>query len=174
MKKTLIDYFLTATYFVTDDDPLVIEKQEEQHPVSLPLSYVLRFFTDAARKEFPDVKPKIKSVVQNASNQSQRAAQNAANKPLASNVAQNKNFSPAGIAVILTLKHKKTSFLPLLGLFWLMFIILVVGSDNEEDEVLTDSDSNDSWTTSEEFSSEYILRYGSRYGLQNSTSSWSC
>ncbi|KAJ1520942.1 hypothetical protein ONE63_004019 [Megalurothrips usitatus] len=112
-------------------DPVLIEKQEEQHPVSLPLSYVLRFFTDAARKELPDVKPKIKAVAQAVSNQSQ--AQRTGHtpvKPLPTTVTQ-RTFSPAG-------------------------------SDVDEDEILTDSDSNDSWTTSEEFSSEYILRYGSR------------
>lgn len=83
--------------FVSDDDPLVIEKQEEQHPVSLPLSYVLRFFTDAARKEFPDVKPKIKAVVQSnlIQGQNQRAANQSATKPLSTTVVQ-RNFSPAG------------------------------------------------------------------------------
>ncbi|XP_026284421.1 zinc finger X-linked protein ZXDA [Frankliniella occidentalis] len=115
-----------------DDDPVVIEKQEEQHPVSLPLSYVLRFFTDAARKEFPDVKPKIKSIAQNNSSQNQgpKTSHSPTNKTLSTTLVQ-RNFSPAG-------------------------------SDIEEDEAMTDSDSNDSWTTSEEFSSEYILRYGSR------------
>lgn len=88
-------------YAVSDDDPLVIEKQEEQHPVSLPLSYVLRFFTDAARKEFPDVKPKIKSVAQATPNQSQglRAAHPPINKPLSTTAVQ-RNFSPAGKIVI--------------------------------------------------------------------------
>lgn len=38
-----------------------------------------------------------------------------------------------------------------------------VGSEADEDELMSESeDSNDSWTTSEEFSAEFILRYGSR------------
>lgn len=41
----------------------------------------------------------------------------------------------------------------------------IKGSEAEEGEDLTSGpeDSNDSWATSEEFSSDYILRYGSRY-----------
>lgn len=38
-----------------------------------------------------------------------------------------------------------------------------VGSEADEDELMSESeDSNDSWTTSEEFSAEFILRYGGR------------
>lgn len=41
--------------------------------------------------------------------------------------------------------------------------IYFVGSEADEDELMSESeDSNDSWTTSEEFSTEFILRYGSR------------
>lgn len=39
--------------FVTDYDPQVIEQKEQSRPACLPLSYVLRFITDAARKEGP-------------------------------------------------------------------------------------------------------------------------
>lgn len=40
-----------------------------------------------------------------------------------------------------------------------------VGSEAEEGEdfVSEPEDSNDSWTTSSEFSADFILRYGSRY-----------
>lgn len=34
-----------------DYDPAVIEQKEQSNPTCLPLSYVLRFITDAARKE---------------------------------------------------------------------------------------------------------------------------
>lgn len=45
-----------------------------------------------------------------------------------------------------------------------MNILLFVGSEIDDDEMMSDlEDSNDSWTTSEEFSSEFILRYGSKY-----------
>jgi hypothetical protein len=38
-----------------------------------------------------------------------------------------------------------------------------IGSEADEDELMSESeDSNDSWTTSEEFSAEFILKYGSR------------
>lgn len=37
----------------------------------------------------------------------------------------------------------------------------VPGSEMDEDELVSPSeDSNDSWTTAEEYSSEFILRYG--------------
>lgn len=39
--------------FVIDYDPQVIEQKEQSRPACLPLSYVLRFITDAARKEGP-------------------------------------------------------------------------------------------------------------------------
>lgn len=38
-----------------------------------------------------------------------------------------------------------------------------LGSEADEDELMSElEDSNDSWTTPEEFSSEFILRYGSK------------
>lgn len=37
----------------TDYDPHVVEQKEQSQPACLPLSYVLRFITDAARKEGP-------------------------------------------------------------------------------------------------------------------------
>lgn len=38
------------------------------------------------------------------------------------------------------------------------------GSEADDDEMTSEfEDSNDSWTTPEEFSSEFILRYGSKY-----------
>lgn len=43
--------FFSADY--VDYDPQVIEQKEKSQPTCLPLSYVLRFITDAARKEGP-------------------------------------------------------------------------------------------------------------------------
>lgn len=37
----------------SDYDPHVVEQKEQSQPACLPLSYVLRFITDAARKEGP-------------------------------------------------------------------------------------------------------------------------
>ncbi|XP_067006258.2 juxtaposed with another zinc finger protein 1 [Anabrus simplex] len=99
-----------------DYDPHVVEQKEQQQPACLPLSYVLRFFTDAARKELLDSKRKL--------------AQNHANK--ISTFGSVRSNTPTG-------------------------------SEADEEEVISESeDSNDSWTTNEEFSAEFILRYGSR------------
>lgn len=38
---------------ILDYDPQVIEQKEQSRPQCLPLSYVLRFITDAARREGP-------------------------------------------------------------------------------------------------------------------------
>lgn len=47
------------------------------------------------------------------------------------------------------------------------------GSEQDDEELCTESEnSNESWTTSEEFSSEYILRYGSQ--LNNSSPNFMC
>ncbi|XP_008548175.2 juxtaposed with another zinc finger protein 1 [Microplitis demolitor] len=92
-----------------DYDPLVVEQFEQQQPQCIPLSYALRFLTDAARE---------KTLTRNKSSIS---------------TSKCKNVTPTG-------------------------------SEAEEGEDLTSGpeDSNDSWATSEEFSSDYILRYGSR------------
>uniref|UniRef100_T1ISU2 C2H2-type domain-containing protein n=1 Tax=Strigamia maritima TaxID=126957 RepID=T1ISU2_STRMM len=95
-----------------DYDPRVLEKQESQQPSCLPLSYILRFFTDAARKENLDI-----------------------------------------------LKRKQRALSPAVSIR----STTPTGSEFDDDEVLSESeDSDDSWTTQEEFSSEFILRYGSR------------
>ena len=54
---------------ILDYDPQVIEEKEQEQPSCLPLSYVLRFFTDAARKEVLSLKPKLKSIVEKPSAQ---------------------------------------------------------------------------------------------------------
>ncbi|XP_014276445.1 juxtaposed with another zinc finger protein 1 [Halyomorpha halys] len=96
-----------------DYDPQVIEEKEQEQPSCLPLSYVLRFFTDAARKEVLSLKPKLKSIVE-----------------------------------------KPATQLP---------VQTPISNGNEADDVFSESeDSNDSWSTQEEFSSEFILKYGSK------------
>lgn len=47
------DGFLFVLCLSADYDPQVIEQKEQSQPSCLPLSYVLRFITDAARKEGP-------------------------------------------------------------------------------------------------------------------------
>lgn len=109
-----------------DYDPKVIEQKEQAQPACLPLSYVLRFITDAAaRKEAPFL---------------------------------NNNTTGAELKRKLAIKHHSYSMsssnrsnTP-------------TGSELDEDEIIISEseDSNDSWTT-EEFSSEFIMRYGSRH-----------
>ncbi|XP_015603319.1 juxtaposed with another zinc finger protein 1 [Cephus cinctus] len=106
-----------------DYDPRVVEQTEQQQPTCIPLSYVLRFLTDAARKEG------IKPIHQARSNQT----------CLPSSL-RNKNNTPTGSE-----------------------------AEEGEDFVSEPEDSNDSWTTSEEFSADFILRYGSRVVSQNTT-----
>ncbi|XP_059621635.1 transcriptional activator GLI3 isoform X2 [Phlebotomus argentipes] len=115
-----------------DYDPKAIELKEQQQPPCLPLSYVLRFITDAARKEASflatsgaDIKRKLTTKHHNSYSAS----------------SSNRSNTPTGSEM-----------------------------DEEEMMVSESEDSNDSWTT-EEFSSEFIMRYGSRHsGNQGSSS----
>lgn len=43
--------FIFFSNIQLDYDPHVVEQKEQSQPACLPLSYVLRFITDAARKE---------------------------------------------------------------------------------------------------------------------------
>ncbi|XP_011502010.1 PREDICTED: juxtaposed with another zinc finger protein 1 [Ceratosolen solmsi marchali] len=99
-----------------DYDPHVVEKTEQQQPPCIPLSYVLRFLTDAARRE--NIKP---------------AQPTRPNQSCLSASACVKSLTPTGSE-----------------------------AEEGEDFVSEPEDSNDSWTTLEEFSTDFILRYGSR------------
>ncbi|XP_034487690.1 juxtaposed with another zinc finger protein 1 isoform X2 [Drosophila innubila] len=124
-----------------DYDPKVVEQKELAQPASLPLSYVLRFISDDARKE-------ASTFLSNSSNTNSTAT----------NTGNSGNTGNAELKRKLAIKHHSYSMsssnrsnTP-------------TGSEMDEDEmVVTESeDSNDSWTT-EEFSSEFIMRYGSRH-----------
>ncbi|XP_050562995.1 juxtaposed with another zinc finger protein 1 [Spodoptera frugiperda] len=98
-----------------DYDPAVIEQKEASQPACIPLSYVLKFISEASKRE-------------------------------------NQNTAPAPDVRRRLLSAPKTpsvrSSTP-------------TGSEMDEDELVSPSeDSNDSWTTAEEYSSEFILRYG--------------
>ncbi|XP_053605990.1 juxtaposed with another zinc finger protein 1 [Plodia interpunctella] len=98
-----------------DYDPVVVEQKEASQPSCIPLSYVLRFFTEASRREIQNMPP-VPDV--------RRRLVSAPNTPSV------RSSTPTG-------------------------------SEMDEDELMSPSeDSNDSWTTVEEYSSEYILRYG--------------
>ncbi|XP_034117101.1 uncharacterized protein DDB_G0288805 isoform X1 [Drosophila albomicans] len=132
-----------------DYDPKVVEQKELAQPASLPLSYVLRFISDDARKE-------ASTFLSNTTNNS--SASNNNNSTNATNTGSGGNTGNAELKRKLAIKHHSYSMsssnrsnTP-------------TGSEMDEDEmVVTESeDSNDSWTT-EEFSSEFIMRYGSRH-----------
>ncbi|CAG4982659.1 unnamed protein product [Parnassius apollo] len=98
-----------------DYDPAVIEQKEASQPACIPLSYVLRFFTEASRREFQSLPPAV-------------------------DVRRRLLSAPKTPSV--------RSSTP-------------TGSEVDDDELMSPSeDSNDSWTTVEEYSSEFILRYG--------------
>lgn len=145
---------------VTDYDPQVIEQKEQSRPACLPLSYVLRFITDAARKEGPflgtsGAELKRKLAIKHHSY---------------SMTSSNRSLSPTGkdawacaqfLCVVSHLIHVLTPHPH-------RRFCTDLGSEMDEDEMLVSEseDSNDSWTT-EEFSSEFIMRYGSRLIPQN-------
>ncbi|XP_048512641.1 juxtaposed with another zinc finger protein 1 isoform X2 [Athalia rosae] len=114
---------LYILFHYLDYDPRVVEQTEQQQPTCIPLSYVLRFLTDAARKEG------VKPIHQSRSNQACLPSS-----------ARNKNNTPTGSE-----------------------------AEEGEDFVSEPEDSNDSWTTSSEFSADFILRYGSRVVNQTAT-----
>ncbi|XP_051160992.1 juxtaposed with another zinc finger protein 1 isoform X2 [Leptopilina boulardi] len=91
-----------------DYDPQVVEQKERQQPPCVPLSYVLRFFTDAARREI--MKP----------------LHNRADTCNNSSSERIKNSSPTEI---------------------------------DDDFTSEPEDSNDSWTTTEDISNDFTLKY---------------
>ncbi|CAH2234380.1 jg23680 [Pararge aegeria aegeria] len=98
-----------------DYDPAVVEQKEASQPSCIPLSYVLKFFTEASRREIH-------------------------NMPAAVDVRRRLLSAPKTPSV--------RSSTP-------------TGSEMDEEDVMSPSDdSNDSWATVEEYSSEFILRYG--------------
>ncbi|XP_043070718.1 myb-like protein D [Drosophila grimshawi] len=144
-----------------DYDPKVVEQKELAQPASLPLSYVLRFISDDARKEAPTFLSNTTNTSTNNNNSSSNANNNNSSNSNNSNNTGNGGNNAGGNAELkrkLAIKHHSYSMsssnrsnTP-------------TGSEMDEDEmVVTESeDSNDSWTT-EEFSSEFIMRYGSRH-----------
>lgn len=123
-----------------DYDPQVVEQKEQSQPACLPLSYVLRFITDAARKESPFIGCGAPTLTAGGGN--------------------------LDIKRKLAIKHHSYSMsssnrsnTP-------------TGSEIDDDEMMaTESeDSNDSWTT-EEISSEFIMKYGSRHSVSTGSNS---
>lgn len=111
--------FTFLLFIFADYDPLIVEQKEQSQPSCIPLSYVLRFFTDAARREgLSDTRKKVIS----HSGTGMKCS--------------NSNSSIGSSAQSST----------------------PTGSDMEDEDARSESeDSNDSWTTPEEFSAEFIL-----------------
>ncbi|XP_077562623.1 juxtaposed with another zinc finger protein 1 [Haemaphysalis longicornis] len=111
---TLRDLILHIEDTHIDSDPRQLEKQELQQPSCLPVSYVLRVFTEATRVE-----------------------------PLGVIRKRQRTLSPASSICSNT----------------------PTGSEMDEEEISSESDdSNDSWTTQNEFISEFIMRMMSSAG----------
>ncbi|XP_054280580.1 juxtaposed with another zinc finger protein 1 isoform X1 [Macrosteles quadrilineatus] len=145
-----------------DYDPLVVEQKEQQQPQCMPLSYILPFFTDAARKDHKDVKPKMNkplvtktlpspSTPTNVTVQSSTQSVTPNVEVPVSRVSPAKPVSVAIIEVTPKIRPLKAQSRA------------ITGNEADDDELMSElEDSNDSWTTPEEFSSEFILRYGSK------------
>ncbi|CAG2056996.1 unnamed protein product [Timema podura] len=140
------------------NDPRVIEQKELQQPSCLPLSYILRFFTDAARKEWSETKRKLSQ--SHASKQLLPSVTTQSNTPTGSEADEDEAMSESEDSNDSWTTPEE---------FSAEFILRYGSSEADEDEAMSESeDSNDSWTTPEEFSAEFILRYGSRM-LNSST-----
>lgn len=154
---------------LSDYDPKVVEAKELQQPACLPLSYVLRFITDATRKE------PVPSPISAGSSLTGLAALNssgsgngltATSSSSASANGSSVGNSGGGVGASTTAELKRK-----LAIKHHSYSIsssnrsnTPTGSEMDEEEMMLSQseDSNDSWTT-EEFSSEFIMRYGSRH-----------
>ncbi|KAH8382577.1 hypothetical protein KR009_004160 [Drosophila setifemur] len=126
-----------------DYDPKVVEQKEQAQPACLPLSYILRFYTEENRKEVGPFLASTNTAPPTTNSGSNSAGHGSGNVELKRKLAiKHHSYS---------MSSSNRSTTP-------------TGSEMDEDEmVVTESeDSNDSWTT-EEFSSEFIMRYGSRH-----------
>ncbi|XP_012285745.1 juxtaposed with another zinc finger protein 1 [Orussus abietinus] len=117
-----------------DYDPRVVEQSERQQPACIPLSYALRFLTDAARKDGAD----SASVPGSAAIHRTRPGRACLPGALAS---RSMNDTPTG-------SEAEDGD-------W-------DGDGGGEELGSEPEDSNDSWTTSEDLSADLVLRYASR------------
>ncbi|XP_051263737.1 juxtaposed with another zinc finger protein 1b [Dicentrarchus labrax] len=122
-----------------DTDPRLLEKQEQQQPTYVALSYINRFMTDAARREHEAVKKKVQpklslSLTGNLS----RSGSSAPTRHTSG------NLTPP-VTPPITPSSSFRSSTP-------------TGSECDEEEVdFEESDSDESWTTESAISSESIL-----------------
>ncbi|XP_039876290.1 juxtaposed with another zinc finger protein 1a [Simochromis diagramma] len=122
-----------------DTDPRVLEKQEQQQPTYLALSYINRFMTDAARREQETIKkkatPKLSlsitgGVSRNSTATPPRHTSGNLTPPVTPPITPSSSFRSS----------------------------TPTGSEYDEEEVdYEESDSDESWTTESAISSESIL-----------------
>lgn len=173
--RQFINRPLSSPALRIDYDPKVVEQKELQQPACLPLSYVLRFITDATRKE-PVPSPLSTGSALNVS-----LSNSTANGQLLSTSASggiNNGSAPSsgqtttnggggggvGASTTAELKRKLAIKHHSYSISSSNRSNTPTGSEMDEEEMMLSQseDSNDSWTT-EEFSSEFIMRYGSRH-----------
>ncbi|XP_064883542.1 juxtaposed with another zinc finger protein 1b [Oncorhynchus nerka] len=120
-----------------DTDPRQLEKQEQQQPTYVALSYINRFMTEAARREQPErltrkVHPKLSQSLTGS-------------LPRSSDVSTPPRRSSGNLTPPVTPSSFFRSSTP-------------TGSEYDEEEVdYEESDSGESWTTESAISSESIL-----------------
>lgn len=158
----------------------MIEEKELSQPACLPLSYVLRFVSESGREA--NGGSIVGGAVGASSGQMLASASGADPKrKLAikhhtySVSSSNRSNTPTGkcgcaqslIPTLINCVQLKSVYS--VSAFWIHFpklsIRAIVGSEMEDEDIMVSAseDSNESWTT-EEFSSEFIMRYGSRWG----------
>ncbi|XP_023245688.1 juxtaposed with another zinc finger protein 1 isoform X2 [Copidosoma floridanum] len=135
-----------------DYDPHVVERTEQQQPACIPLSYVLRFLTDR----------EINSNKQQQQQQQQQIA--------TTNAQQQQQLSRPASQSSIASSTTSTTTNNSSGGQRICKSLTPTGSEAEEGEdfLSEPEDSNDSCTTLEEFSQDFILRYGSRCVLNTS------
>ncbi|XP_061572658.1 juxtaposed with another zinc finger protein 1b [Cololabis saira] len=120
-----------------DTDPCLLEKQEQQQPTYVALSYINRFMTDAARREHEALKKKVQPKL----SLSGALSRTSVSTPPRHNSG---NLTPP-VTPPITPSSSFRSSTP-------------TGSEcDEEDVEFEESDSDESWTTESAISSESIL-----------------
>ncbi|CAL8297555.1 unnamed protein product [Lota lota] len=123
-----------------DTDPRVLEKQEQQQPTYLALSYINRFMTDAARREQETMKKKATPKLSLSIAGGGLSRNSTATPPRHTSG----NLTPP-VTPPITPSSSFRSSTP-------------TGSEYDEEEVdYEESDSDESWTTESAISSESIL-----------------
>lgn len=174
-------FFTLSLSLLSDYDPIVIQQKEAQQPSCLPLSYVLRFISDTSKKD--QLPAPLAMPQQHGGGQQLSGAVNSVNgvgqggigvgaggggserMSTASVAASASSTVAAGTAPSTDLKRKLAIKHHSYSISSSNRSNTPTGSEMDEEEsmVVSESeDSNDSWTT-EEFSSEFIMRYGSRH-----------